>query len=98
MDQMHNFAGNSLFIQRESAPTTVLCLSSTAKRSLLSYGSGKHLLEVLCTSCLEDQLLIEFPINEIERLGGGSVRCLIAASTAFTSDGVETIKTLFNPN
>eukprot|EP00658_Telonema_sp_P-2_P062975 TRINITY_DN51664_c0_g1_i1.p1 TRINITY_DN51664_c0_g1~~TRINITY_DN51664_c0_g1_i1.p1 ORF type:complete len:214 (+),score=1.89 TRINITY_DN51664_c0_g1_i1:141-782(+) len=95
MDQMHNFAGNSLFIQSESAQI-VLCLSSTAKRSLLAHkGTANQLLNALNRPTSEE-IAIEFPIEEIERLGGGSVRCLIAASTAFTPDGVEKIKTLVN--
>ena len=67
-DQMHSFAGNMLELQTASAGL-VIAMSDTAMRSLRA--EQVAVLESCGT-------IVSVAIPTIERLGGGSVRCMIA--------------------
>jgi hypothetical protein len=67
-EQMHSFAGNMLELQTRTGGT-VIAMSATARQSLTA--EQRATLE----SCGR---IVSVPIPTIERLGGGSVRCMIA--------------------
>jgi hypothetical protein len=68
LDQMHSFAGNMLELRtREGA--CVIAMSASALQSL---APGQRAALEACGS------IVSAPIPTIERLGGGSVRCMIA--------------------
>ncbi|KAB2814299.1 citrulline utilization hydrolase CtlX [Phaeocystidibacter luteus] len=67
-EQVKSFAGNMLEVKNESGNNCLL-MSSTARRSLTTdqiFALRKH-----CA-------LLPIPIPTIERIGGGSVRCMVA--------------------
>lgn len=68
LDQMQAFAGNMLQLKNKNNES-LLVMSSTARRSL--YPEQIQQLEKYCK-------LIYSPINTIENIGGGSVRCMMA--------------------
>jgi hypothetical protein len=67
-EQMHSFAGNMLEL-RSNTGHLIIAMSDTARRSLSE--SQRASLESSAT-------IVSAPIPTIERLGGGSVRCMIA--------------------
>lgn len=67
-EQMHSFAGNMLEI-RSRTGDLVVAMSATARSSLLE--SQRAIIEASAS-------IVSVPISTIERLGGGSVRCMIA--------------------
>ena len=69
-DQMNHFAGN-VFELNNTLGEPVLCMSSTAKNAFTTAQ-----LEHIQTRCK----IMAVPIPTIEKAGGGSVRCMIAAN------------------
>lgn len=67
--QMHSFAGNMLELRTQTG-ATVVALSGTA-HAALSIEQKQQLQQAAGT-------LVSSPIPTIERLGGGSVRCMLA--------------------
>lgn len=68
-EQMHSFAGNMLELRTRTG-ATIVAMSDTA-RSSLSAGQSRQLQEAAGR-------IVSSPIPTIERLGGGSVRCMLA--------------------
>jgi len=66
-DQMNHFAGNMLCVQTNSA--SILVCSSQAADSLTQIQKER---------IAEHAELVSLPINTIEKLGGGSARCMMA--------------------
>lgn len=79
---LHHFSGNCLEVRRtlqvDGTPTVVplLCMSAAAWG-----GYTAQQQQVLLEHYHGESNIAVFPIPTIERLGGGSVRCLLAAST-----------------
>ena len=69
IDQMQHFAGNMLEIKSLTGPA-IIAMSATARASL-----DDSQLEALTA---RGKRLVSVPIPTIEKLGGGSVRCMIA--------------------
>ena len=126
LEQMHHFAGNSLFVQCQlqggGLHSSTVLMSTAAEASLLFANAhtieedegngaptskptaGDQMLSVLCFPELKRSArgssnanvgpINAFPIPLIEQLGGGSVRCLIASSMAFSREGFARMRAL----
>ena len=68
IDQMHNFAGNGLELA-DTKGESLFVLSERASRSLRS--DQLRMIENYSSMCV-------LPLDKIERVGGGSARCMIA--------------------
>jgi len=79
---MHSFAGNMLELGTHSGEL-VVAMSDTALRSLSS--AQREALE----TCAR---IVSVPIPTIERLGGGSVRCMLAEVHLPKSKGDQVIR------
>jgi hypothetical protein len=81
-EQMHSFAGNMLELRTRSGEL-VVAMSDTASRSLSSV--QRDALE-------RSARIVSVPIPTIERLGGGSVRCMLAEVHLPKSKGDQVIR------